>query len=98
MSRATFAAKIRWRSRVLSIWKLDTVHRGFPSAEAAALFANGVGAPAVDALWLDKGQLVLELTDGRRATIESSEIAVWLQWPDTAETFLMEHYECLTST
>jgi hypothetical protein len=79
MTRATFAARIRWRSRVLPTWEVDTVHRGFPSAEAAALFANGVGAPAVDALWLDHGVLALELTDGRHAQFEPSEITVWLR-------------------
>ncbi len=79
MSRGTFAARIRWRSRVLPMWELDTVHRGFPSAETAALFANGVGAPAVDALWLADGLLELELTDGRRAPLESAELAVWLR-------------------
>jgi hypothetical protein len=79
MTTATFAARIRWRSCIAPAVELDTVHWGFPSAERAALFANGVGALALNALWLDNGVLELELTDGRRARFDPSDVAVWMR-------------------
>lgn len=77
MTRGTFAARIRWRSRVTPSLELDTVHRAFSTAEMAALFANGLGPEAVEGLSLERGILMLELTDGRRTVIDAAEVSVW---------------------
>jgi len=81
MPHVTFAARIRWRSRVNAAWEIDTVHRGFLSAPRAALFANGLGPLAVEALWLSEGVLSVELTDGRRVRFSTKEIVVWRRAP-----------------
>jgi hypothetical protein len=83
MPHVTFAARIRWRSRVNPAWEIDTVHRGFLSAQRAALFANGLGPLAVEALWLNEGVLSIELTDGRRARFSTAEVVVWRRAPGT---------------
>jgi hypothetical protein len=59
--------------------EIDTEHRGFPSAEMAGLFANGLGAVGVQCLWLEEGVLELQLTDGRRAQVDPTDIRVWVK-------------------
>jgi hypothetical protein len=83
MNHSSFIARIRWRSYVKKSWEIDTVHRGFASAEQAALFANGLGHAAIQMLWLERGRMWGELSDGRRFPVEDTEIAVW-QLPDDA--------------
>jgi hypothetical protein len=83
MPTNSFAARVRWRARARPNCELDTLHRGFASAERAALFANGVGPLAIEALWLERGELSVELTDGRRVGFTPVEIDVWYRGAGT---------------
>ena len=77
MKHPTFAALIRWRSRVDPTWEIDTTHRGFLTAEQAALFANGVGQGALEALCLRNAQLTGQLANGLSVRIKAHEVLVW---------------------
>ena len=83
MPTSTFAARVRWRALARPGCELDTIHRGFSSAERAALFANGLGPLAIEALWLERGVFSVELTDGRRVGFAPVELDVWYRAPGT---------------
>jgi hypothetical protein len=75
MFEERYRALIRWRSADRR-WEVETDHRGFPSAEDAALFANGLSAYGAARLWMADGQIALELTNGRRVS-DVDAVAIW---------------------
>jgi len=72
----SFSALVRWRSRLHPEWEVDTRHPGFPSAEAAALAANGLGTDGFEELRLEREVLFVVDLSGRRASVEG-DIALW---------------------
>jgi len=72
----SFSALVRWRSRLHPDWEVDTRHPGFPSAEAAALAANGLGTDGFEELRLEQGRLFVVNVNGRRASVED-DVVLW---------------------
>jgi len=72
----SFSALVRWRSRLHPEWEVDTRHPGFPSAEAAALAANGLGTGGFEELRLERGDLFVVDIGGRRASVEG-DVMLW---------------------
>lgn len=72
----SFSVLIRWRSARNPAWEIDTRHRGFRSAEEAAMIANGLGCAAFDTLVLERGELLTLALNGQRLPVED-EVAVW---------------------
>jgi hypothetical protein len=80
----SFSALVRWRSEIDPAWELDTRHRGFTTAEAAAMAANGLGVNGFEKLRLDKGRLfVIDLN--ARSQLVQGEVAIWMMVPVAAD-------------
>src|SRR4051794_12753105 len=75
-SERSFSAVLRWRSRLHPEWEVDTRHPSFPSAEAAALAANGLGTDGLEELRLERGKLFVVDVSGRRAMVRG-DVVFW---------------------
>lgn len=91
-TRMSFSALIRWRSDSGSVWELDTRHSGFPTAEAAAIAANGLGVDGFAKLLLTKEKLYTVDVNGRREPV-TGEVVIWelpVAPPDVPEDMRFE--------
>lgn len=73
----SFSVRMRWQAEADCTWELETQHPGFPSAEEAALFANGLADVGVADLRLERGELRMVLADGSSMAIDPDAVTVW---------------------
>lgn len=86
MTTGEFTARIRWQSEMNPCFELETRHRGFSTAEDAALFANGFSDAGALDLRLARGRLTLVLTDGAESELEPESVQVW-ELPDDGQEY-----------
>jgi hypothetical protein len=71
----SYSVHVRWRVVEDPRWEIETGHLDCESAEAAALFANGLGPAALAGLECDRRCIVAVLNDGVRRPCEV--VGVW---------------------
>lgn len=76
MTAPAFSARIRWSDDRFPEWELETLHAGFPSPAAAAMYANKYPA-GPDLLALERGVVAVVMTDGREVFPDETVVKVW---------------------